>query len=176
MERFRPRGGAAPTLPDIDRGCGPLVPRGFLNALPRGDVHRVSSRGFEPHGHPGNRRRWRVAPRSLRRGRVEKERLILKEVRRVLRPGGFIYVVSPNVHQPDARNDPDHINLFAPRELAAEARRAGYRHVDLGTNFWRQFCEPPLHLGKFGNLISGALWKMAPIDRFAGSASVIAWK
>jgi len=107
---------------------------------------------------------------------LEKERLILKEVRRVLRPGGFIYVVSPNVHQPDARNDPDHINLFAPRELAAEARRAGYRHVDLGTNFWRQFWEPPLHLGKFGNLISGALWKMAPIDRFAGSASVIAWK
>jgi len=107
---------------------------------------------------------------------LDRERSILREVRRVLRPGGFPFVVSPNVHQPVARDDPDHINLFAPHDLALEARRAGYRRVDLGTNFWRPIWEPRLRLGRVGTLLSGALWKIAPIDRFAGSASVLAWK
>jgi SAM-dependent methyltransferase len=107
---------------------------------------------------------------------IERERSILREVRRVLRPGGFLFVVSPNVHQPGARDDPDHVNLFSPHELGLEARRAGYRRVDLGTNFWRPFWEPNLRLGRVGTLLSGALWKIAPIDRFAGSASVMAWK
>lgn len=107
---------------------------------------------------------------------LDRERSILREVRRVLRPGGFLFVVSPNAHQSGARDDPDHINLFAPHDLALEARRAGYRRVDLGTNFWRPFWEPKLHLGRVGTLLSGALWKLAPIDRFAGSASVLAWK
>ncbi len=107
---------------------------------------------------------------------LDLERSILREVRRVLRPGGFLFVVSPNVHQPGARDDPDHINLFTPHDLALEARKAGYRRVDLGTNFWRPFWEKRVHLGRMGTLLSGALWKIAPIDRFAGSASVLAWK
>ncbi len=107
---------------------------------------------------------------------LETERLILEEVRRVLRPGGFVFAISPNVFQPDARAHPDHINLFTPHDLAAEARRAGFTDVDLGTNFWRHFGAPRLRYGRLGNLFSGAMWKLFPLDRFAGSASVLAWK
>jgi len=107
---------------------------------------------------------------------LEKERLILKEVRRTLRPGGFLFAVSPNIHHPQARDDPDHVNLFTPHQLAVEARAAGYTRVELGTNFWRHFWEPKIHLGQVGAVLAGMLWKLAPIDRLAGSASVLAWK
>src|SRR5207249_4971400 len=93
-----------------------------------------------------------------------------------LRPGEFLFAVSPNIHHPQARDDPDHINLFTPHQLAVEARAAGYTRVELGTNFWRHFWEPKIHLGQVGAVLAGVLWKLAPIDRLAGSASVLAWK
>lgn len=107
---------------------------------------------------------------------LDTERQVLREIRRVLRPRGFLFVVSPNVHHPQARDDPDHVNLFAPHQLAKEARAAGYRKVSLATNYWRPFWEPALRLGRFGTLLSGFLWKVAPLDRRAASASVLAWK
>lgn len=102
----------------------------------------------------------------------EQERFVLGEVRRVLRDGGFLFVVSPNAYAPGARDDPDHINLFTPHELGRELRAAGYRRVSLGTNYWRA----ALRLGSLGRILAGALWKIAPVDRFAGTASAMAWK
>src|SRR6267143_1341227 len=96
----------------------------------------------------------------------ETERFILKEIHRVLRPGGFVFAISPNVFQPDARDHPDHINLFTPHDLADEARRAGFRDVDLGTNFWRHFGASRLRYGRLGDLFFGVMWKLLPIDRF----------
>jgi len=107
---------------------------------------------------------------------VQGERRALREVHRVLRPGGFLFAVSPNAHVREAHEEPDHINLFTPRQLALELRSAGYRKVSLGTNYWRPIWEPAFRLGRAGKILSGALWKIAPIDRFAGTASAMAWK
>lgn len=107
---------------------------------------------------------------------LEKERLILSEVLRVLRPGGFLFVVSPNAFHPDARREPDHVNLFTPHQLGKELRSAGFSQVTLGTNYWRPVWGPRFRLGRFGELMAGALWKLAPLDRFAWNATAKGWK
>jgi len=108
--------------------------------------------------------------------RPEEERRILRETWRVLRPEGTLFVVSPNVYHPGAREDPDHINLFSPHQLRTELRTAGFRNVSLGPNFWRPFWDPEERFGRLSGLIEGALWKVLPVDRFAASSAALARK
>jgi SAM-dependent methyltransferase len=107
---------------------------------------------------------------------LEKERFVLKEIFRVLRDGGFVMVVSPNVFDPGATVDPDHINLFSPHQLKKELRDAGFSKISLATNYWRPIRRPSAKPSRLGGLLSGVLWKVLPLDRFAGSSSAIAWK
>jgi len=107
---------------------------------------------------------------------LDLERAIIREVWRALRPAGFMFAASPNTHNPQARDDPDHVNLFTPHALRRELKAAGFQRVSLGTNYWRPFWEPALRIGKIGTFLAGALWKVAPVDRFAGTASAIGWK
>jgi len=103
-------------------------------------------------------------------------RWVLREIRRVLRPAGLLFVASPNTFDPKSRDDPDHINLFAPHGLKKELLAAGFRNVNLAPNYWRSIWEPYIPLGRAGAMLAGALWKIVPFDRFAGSSAAFAWK
>lgn len=106
----------------------------------------------------------------------ETERRILKEVWRVLRPDGFLFVASPSVYHPRAREDEDHINLFTCDELEEDLRAAGFRTVSFRLTFWHPFWDPDLKLGRLSVWTAAFLWRMAPIDRRVGVISALAWK
>lgn len=107
---------------------------------------------------------------------LETERRILREIRRVLRPEGFLFVASPCVYHPRATEDLDHINLFTPRQLETELRAAGFRRVSFRLTYWHPFWDPDLRTGRVSILIAALLWRLFPMDRRVGVISAFAWK
>lgn len=107
---------------------------------------------------------------------LDTERRILREVRRVLRSDGFLFVSSPCVFHPKAAEDPDHINLFTPSQLEAELRAAGYRDVSFRLTYWHPFWDPNLRLGRASILAAALLWRLFPSDRRVGVISAFARK
>lgn len=77
----------------------------------------------------------------------------LKEVRRVLKPNGFIFVVTPNFASPCrfiqgkkwfGYSDPTHINFFTPLSLANLLKDYGFYNPRFwfktnDTNYWKNF-------------------------------------
>lgn len=68
----------------------------------------------------------------------------LCEWQRVIKPGGWLALATPNAHYPDPAHyaDPDHAHIFAPNELGEAVARAGFT-VEACTTifalFWRSF-------------------------------------
>lgn len=67
----------------------------------------------------------------------------LKETLRILRPGGYIFLVTPNITSPlrllQGKNwggymDPSHINFYTPHELTLTLTRRGFTNPDLKVN------------------------------------------
>ena len=91
---------------------------------------------------------------------------------RVLKPGGMIYIASPNLYnKSEALADPTHINLFTPSKLKKLLLRKGFANIVPLDN-------PLYFLGKNFTCkgILFVLFKIAPWDRLSATANCIAFK
>jgi len=80
---------------------------------------------------------------------------------RVVRPGGYVTLATPNAAYPDPSHfaDPDHRRLWTKSELAWALRSAGFEHVHCWTVF------PFFGRGRFARALSvrvGASWPRLP--------------
>ncbi len=84
----------------------------------------------------------------------------IKEARRVLKPEGFIFLVTPNYATPIrliqgkkwfGYSDPTHINFYTPKRLSTQLKNMGFTHIrtrfkiKYGSTFAWEF---PHHFGK----------------------------
>lgn len=101
---------------------------------------------------------------------AENTELFLKEVRRMLMPGGLFFVNMPNKYNKDAKKEESHINLMGPTELNKALIEAGFDAV-WPANY------PRFIFGKstLGKILAGLLYFVFPADRLSSNASALAF-
>jgi 2-polyprenyl-3-methyl-5-hydroxy-6-metoxy-1,4-benzoquinol methylase len=96
----------------------------------------------------------------------------LEEIRRVLRPGGMLFVASPSVFNKAERStDPTHLHMYSPQELVHLLSSKGFERI-IPWNSPRSF---------FGNgpverRLMSLLFKLTKWEPLSASASCIAYK
>lgn len=118
-------------------------------------------------------------------------RLFLKEARRVLKPGGYIFLVTPNYATPIrllqgaswfGYNDPTHINFFTPWSLASKLNKYGFYKqklffkTDYNVSFDWEFPFPIKKFPKFLRILIIYLLFSTPVGLIRNSFWIAAQK
>jgi SAM-dependent methyltransferase len=96
----------------------------------------------------------------------------LREINRVLRPGGMLLLFSPSrFNEKERVEDPTHIHMYAPTELKSLVEKVGFVRVTAHD-------EPLSLLGTspLGRRIMNRFFRSFPLDRLSASANVRAFK
>jgi len=101
----------------------------------------------------------------------EAARIMLKESYRVLKKDGVILIYSPCIYNRKQRTEETHINLYKPKQLAAELNRTGFVNI-------RRMDNPRMFLGNYriAKFIMSGIFKIFPFDFLSASANCIAVK
>jgi SAM-dependent methyltransferase len=98
-------------------------------------------------------------------------RRLLGEIHRVLRPGGMLFVASPNRLAPGAFADPTYVRLYTPTELARMLREAGFDGiVPLDT------ARPLLGSSPIAQGAMTALLRLTRWDRLSADSRCLAYR